>query len=266
VLGLSTLTAVVLAFGHASPGVVEAPSPFTLAALPFLLALMGWMPIPIDVAVWHSLWTIERREQTYHRPSVRAAVGDFNIGYGIAFLMALAFLALGVLLMHGTGERFAAASVPFAEQLVSLYTRTLGSAAAPVITLAALTAMFSTTLAVTDAYPRVVEGTWRAVRRPREKQVTESRRRVYLGALLTVPLGALVVLWAFAEQMTLLIDVATTLAFFSAPVLGWMNYRLVTSPHMPEAAQPSRALRLLSWAGLAFLGGFGLAFLVVFLG
>lgn len=263
VLGASTLLAVVLAFLHASPATAGAgPSPYTFAALPFLIALMGWMPVPIDVAVWHSLWTLERGEQKQHRATLGQALGDFNIGYAIAFMMALLFLALGALLMFGTGERFAAGALPFSEQLISLYTRTLGAGAGPLIMLAAFTTMFSTTLAVTDAYPRVVAGVWRSI--SGQPASAPAIRRVYAAALIAVPSGAVAILWFFAEQMTTLVDVATTLAFLSAPILGWMNLRVVTSRHMPEQARPSRAMRIFSWTGLAFLTVLAAAFLFVF--
>jgi Mn2+/Fe2+ NRAMP family transporter len=260
VLAASTIATVVLAAGSAQPAPPDAPSTLSLAALPFLLALMGWMPVPIDVSVWHSLWTLERGAQT-RQPSVREAVADFDLGYGLAFVMALCFLALGALLMHGSGEQFAAGAVPFANQLVGLYTRTLGPASGPVIALAVLTTMFSTTLAVTDAYPRTIDrlvGVWRG-------RMGKPAGFVYYLGLIVVPTGALVILFFFGGRMTLLIDVATTLAFLSAPVLAWINYRLITSEHMPEEHRPGIVLRAGSVAGLLFLIGFALAFLFIIL-
>lgn len=257
-LAVSTMAAVVLAFGHGGEPPAGSPSPYTLSALPFLLALMGWMPIPLDVAVWHSLWTIERDRQTRQRVTVRASLADFNVGYAVAFLMAVAFLALGTLLMHGSGEQFAPGAVPFTEQLISLYTRTLGTAAAPVITLAVLTTMFSTTLAVTDAYPRVIDGVWREARQRGEA----AGRGAYLAALPLVPAGGLAVLWLLADQMTLLIDVATTLAVLAAPLLAAMNLRVVTGAHIPEEARLSPTERALSWAALAVLVALAAAFVV----
>jgi Mn2+/Fe2+ NRAMP family transporter len=256
VLSVSTLAAVVLAFTHAGESGVALPAAPTLATLPFIIALMGWMPIPIDVSVWHSLWTLERRRQTGHTPPVRDSVADFNFGYVLAFLMAFGFLSLGALLMHGTGERFADGSVAFAEQLVGLYTRTLGGASGPVIALAVLITMFSTTLAVTDAYPRVIERfLLLGDRRPRHS------RRIYVASLIAVAGASYLILAMFTTRMTLLIDVATSLAFLSAPVLGWMNLRLVTGIHMPEEARPGRRLLVLSYAGLTLLIILGLAFL-----
>ncbi len=47
----------------------------------FIAALIGWMPTAIDVSVWHSLWTLAKRRDTGHKPSVAESLIDFNIGY-----------------------------------------------------------------------------------------------------------------------------------------------------------------------------------------
>ncbi|GIS00113.1 MAG: hypothetical protein CM15mP102_09330 [Flavobacteriales bacterium] len=32
----------------------------TGAGLVFLVAFMGWMPAPLDISIWHSIWAIEK--------------------------------------------------------------------------------------------------------------------------------------------------------------------------------------------------------------
>ncbi|WP_237768013.1 Nramp family divalent metal transporter [Serinicoccus sp. CNJ-927] len=57
-LALSTVVAVVMAAGQGAvrqPG-FEDPSPWTLATLPFLVAVIGWMPAPIEISALNSLW------------------------------------------------------------------------------------------------------------------------------------------------------------------------------------------------------------------
>ena len=49
----------------------------TAVPFPFLLALVGWMPSPVDVAVWSSLWTLAKDEATGIRTSVGTATRDF---------------------------------------------------------------------------------------------------------------------------------------------------------------------------------------------
>ena len=50
---------------------IAKPELWNVAGIAFLLALMGWMPAPIEVSVWPSLWALERSEYTKYRPTVR---------------------------------------------------------------------------------------------------------------------------------------------------------------------------------------------------
>ncbi|HEB85226.1 MAG TPA: divalent metal cation transporter, partial [Bacteroidetes bacterium] len=83
VLAVSTIIAVTAALLHGpaeAPG-FQRPPLWDLAGISFIVALVGWMPSAIDISVWHSIWTLERRKQTGHAPSLRHALLDFNIGY-----------------------------------------------------------------------------------------------------------------------------------------------------------------------------------------
>lgn len=75
--------------------------------------------------------------------------------------------------------------------------------------------------------------------------------------------GALVVFKYLTSHMRTLIDATTTVAFLSAPLFAYLNCRVVSSSRMPEDAVPPKWLRLLAWAGLAFLVGFSIVFLIV---
>jgi Mn2+/Fe2+ NRAMP family transporter len=267
-LAVSTVAAVALAVGgqpewSAIVGIEQAPQVWTAAGFAFLLALLGWMPIPLDVAAWHSLWTLERARETGQAPTVRNAVVDFRIGFIGATLLAAAFLLLGAVLMYASGLSFADSAVGFSGQLVNLYAGTLGEWSRPLIAVAALSVMFSTTLAVTDAYPRVLSALFAAARYgaddPRAKRPHD--RPSYVLALAVMVTGALLILYFAGARFTRLIDFATTVSFLSAPVLAWITFRVVTDAHMPEAARPGPALRTLAWTGLIFLTGFSLIWL-----
>jgi Mn2+/Fe2+ NRAMP family transporter len=267
-LAVSTVAAVALAVGgqpewSAIVGIEQAPQLWTAAGFAFLLALLGWMPIPLDVAAWHSLWTLERARETGQAPTVRNAVVDFRIGFIGATLLAAAFLLLGAVLMYASGLSFADSAVGFSGQLVNLYAGTLGEWSRPLIAVAALSVMFSTTLAVTDAYPRVLSALFAAARYgaddPRAKRPHD--RPSYVLALAVMVTGALLILYFAGARFTRLIDFATTVSFLSAPVLAWITFRVVTDAHMPEAARPGPALRTLAWTGLIFLTGFSLIWL-----
>ena len=64
-LTISTILAVILAFtktnNHLS---LIQILPKESLEIGFLIAFMGWMPAPLDISVWHSLWTVEKEKNT----------------------------------------------------------------------------------------------------------------------------------------------------------------------------------------------------------
>jgi len=262
VLSLSTLAAVVFALGaqpdwEAIQGAGRVDALWSAAGLAFILALLGWMPIPLDVAAWHSLWTLERARQTEHLPSVRAAVIDFRIGFVGATVLAALFLVLGALIMAGQAQNIPGSSVGFAALLIDLYTASLGDWSRPLIAVAAWTTMFSTTLAVADAYPRAIKELIEISGAADTGDTTANLPRSrYLSALTLLSIGALVIIHFFGDRFTGLIDFATTVSFLAAPILAWLSLKLVTGPHMPEAHRPGKGLLALAWSGLIFLIAF----------
>lgn len=262
VLAISTIVALVAALFQGEQQTMPAnltPSIWNIAGVSFLIALMGWMPIPIDAAAWHSLWSLERIKQTKYEPKLKESLLDFNIGYIGAALLALGFLGLGALVMYGSGEEFAGSGTIFAGQLISLYTTNLGQWAYPIIIICAFTTMFSTTLTVTDAYPRVSRRMLEVLLPgifSKKDDIT-----LYRWLLIIISIFSLGVLYFLGDQFTLMIDIATTLSFLTAPVLAYINYRLVTAEHMPEHCKPKPWLKWLSWSGILFLSGFALLYI-----
>ncbi|MDP1572013.1 MAG: divalent metal cation transporter [Vicinamibacterales bacterium] len=258
VLAAATITAFVAAVWHGpvAPPDFISPSPWTIAALPFLIALMGWMPAPIEISVFQSLWIQARERQTGRRTTVEEARFDFNFGYGMTTVLAIFFLGLGAMVMHGSGLTLQNSSGGFATQLIEVYQQVLGGWAGPVIALAAFTTMFSTTLTVIDGYPRALaQGTHLLA-----PKLLGGPDRLYATWMAITCLAALVLITMFASSLTGLIDLVTTLAFLSAPVYGYLNYRLITSSHTPAALRPGMAMRVLSWLGLTFFVGFSVLF------
>ncbi|MCH8331674.1 MAG: hypothetical protein IH946_09925 [Bacteroidetes bacterium] len=82
--------------------------------------------------------------------------------------------------------------------------------------------------------------------------------------ILLVALGALVLLAFLGGQMSLMVQIATILSFIATPVFAWLNFKLVTSKHIPEEFKPKIWLRMFAWIGLFFLSGFVILYLVVF--
>ena len=258
VLTVSTLIAVIVAFFDAEDFSSQPvpPSIWTVGGVSFLIALMGWMPIPIDGSAWHSLWSLERIKQTGHCPKLKDCLLDFNIGYIGAGILALGFMSLGALVMFGTGIEFATTGGAFAKQLVGMYTSALGNWAYWIIILCAFTTMFSTTLTVTDAYPRVFQEIMATIK----PTVNSSSKNGYKPLIIIISLCSLLVLYLSGSRFTFLVDLATSVSFLTAPVLAFINYKLVMDRHFPKEHQPKKWLRVLSWSGILFLSGFALLF------
>ena len=222
----------------------------------FLIALMGWMPAPLDLSVWSSIWSLEKRKLQSDF-DLKKSLFDFNIGYiGTAFL-AICFLSLGALVMYGSGEKLSPKGAVFAGQLIGLYTQSLGAWAKPLIAIAAFTTMFSTTLTCLDAFPRVL-GRATKVMMPEVK--TNDKALYWIWILITAT-GALILLKFLAGQMGTMVQIATILSFLTAPFLAFINHRLITSDLVPEYAKPPAWLLYLSYAGFAFLLGFCMLYL-----
>jgi Mn2+/Fe2+ NRAMP family transporter len=221
---------------------------------------MGWMPAPIELSVWQSLW-IQASEETAQRKTTRAEANvDFNVGYCMTTILAVLFICLGSFVMYGTGTEFAQSGAAFANQFIQLYTDKLGGWVTPIIAATAFTTMFSTTLTVIDAYPRSlaksVQVAW-----PQVKQSFSCLHNIMiLGGSLA---GWLLIFAALNGKLnfTRMIDIATTISFLAAPVFAFLNYRLINSRHVPDAFRPGSFLRLLSFGGLIFLTGISLLFI-----
>lgn len=259
VLAICTLVAVLLAFGAGTmQRVSEAvpPSYWNRAGIGFIIAFMGWMPIPLDASVWHSIWTKERSAQTHYKPTIEDARFDFDVGYGSAAIIGVLFFLLGILVMFGSGETFAGGSVAFSAQIVDLYGRSLGQWSTPLVSVAAFIAMLSTTLAVTDIYPRVLSEFAAEWSTPEKAEL--NRTWMYRGGILVIPSVAVLIVFHYSG-FTQLIDFAAGLSFVTAPLMAWFNIHLITSPQVPVEARPGRGYLMFSWACLIFLAVFALA-------
>ncbi len=258
VLVLATLSAAVVAAIKGPLGAV--PPPIGLPpelSIAFLVALLGWMPAPIEASVWNSLWLQAKERQLGRDISLSEARWDFNIGYGLMILLALVFMSLGALVMYGSGETLSNNGSVFSQQLVQIYGRTLGELWMPVIAAAALAAMLSSVVTVVDAYPRSLAVALTLLA-PRLRLTPDRHHAAWM---IVTSCTALLIISAFLDNLTRMVDLVTTIAFLSAPVFALMNYRLITSAQVDAGAQPGVAMRALSWAGLLFLSGFSLFFL-----
>lgn len=261
ILAISTIVAMILAFtniGYSPPPDVIAPEIWTVSGVAFLIALMGWMPIPIDASAWQSIWTLERMNETKYKPQLGEVQFDFNLGYIGAAVIALCFLTLGAMVMYGSGQEYAASAGGFSNQLIKLYTSALGDWSFLLIAASAFTTMFSTTLTVTDTYPRVMNQIIAVLKGGTDKEPLKS---FYSYLLIGISAGSLLLLILLGGRFRFLIDLATTMSFLTAPILALMNHKLIHQPEVDEEFRPKPWLYWLSISGIIFLTVFAFIYL-----
>ncbi|NNC49793.1 MAG: divalent metal cation transporter [Flaviramulus sp.] len=254
VLSISTIVAVGIAlFNNTTTLSFSQVLPANPIEIAFLIAFMGWMPAPLDIAVWQSLWAIEKNKDT-NKYNTKSALFDFNIGYVSTIILGIGFVLLGTLVMYNSGETFSNSAGVFSGQLINMYTSSLGNWAYLIIGIAAFTTMFSTTLTTLDASPR-------AMAKASQLLFKKTSKLNYVFWISLLVAGTIFIFFFFASEMGLLIKIATILSFVTAPFYALISYKLISSENTPKEWRPSTQMHILSWLGIAFLTGFSVWYL-----
>ena len=159
ILTISSVLAVTIAFFKGNTSLVFSQMFPNGDSILFLIAFMGWMPAPMDISIWHSIWILEKKTDLKNKFSLKEGLFDFNVGYITTVILGICFLGLGALVMFGSGLEFSNKGNEFAGQLIDLYTSNLGESWYMIIAIAAFTTMISTTITTLDASPRAMSKT-----------------------------------------------------------------------------------------------------------
>lgn len=261
VLSLSTFVALGLACsqGGVAAAAFTGPSPWTWRSFPFLIVLLGWMPAPVDLSAWSSLWMFSRQEQTGHFATTRETSIDFYLGYVMAVVLAIVFVALGKMVMFGSGETFSDSGIAFANQLVALYSANIGEWSRPIILSAAFCTMFSTTMTCVDGYPRSLAACCTLIA---GASANRFRRVHRLWTYLSVAVASIIVL-AFVKNLIQLLTFAAVISFVTSPILAYINFKVMCGDNVPPSDRPGVMLRIISWTGLIFFVLMSIGFVYV---
>ncbi len=250
-LTAATVAAVIIAAGKPTVMAVDfvAVSPWNLATLGFIVALMGWMPAPLEFAAITSMWTSAKvkADHTTHSQGLL----DFNVGYAVSAILALFFLSLGVFVQYGSGQEIELVGGAYINQLINMYTATIGEWSRLLVAFVAFMCMFGTTITCADGYGRANAECWRLLKG--ESEI--NKKQIAFWTTYAIG-GGLVIITFFTGQLGAMLKFAMISAFVSAPIFGWLNYSLVK-----KHKKLSAGMNALSIAGLIFLAGFALLFL-----
>ena len=119
--------------------------------------------------------------------------------------------------------------------------------------------MFSTTLTCLDGYPRSLSATLSLLKAPLKDKcpccLTASASvlcSTYEALLILYAVSASFVLLFFVGNLLQLLTFAAIIAFLTAPILAWINLRVVCMRHIPKSQQPALWIKITSYLGLSF--------------
>jgi len=254
VLAVTTIAAAISSF-YATVDVTHNSTPFSFSNrthIFFLIAFIGWMPAPIDISVWYSVWSESSLKEQNQKAQLKTSLFDFSIGYwGTAFL-ALCFVILGANMLHNTGTELSGNAVIFSGQIIEAYSNSLGTWATPIISVAAFTTMLSTTISVMDGITRVMVPTSQLL----AKKEVSSSKPLFVFWLSILGIGSYFLIRNYASNMRQMVDFATTISFLTAPVLAYLNIRVMGSSEITNEFKPSKFTLYTSYLGLAVLVAF----------
>lgn len=250
-LTLATVVAVVVAIiehPEFAAGFVE-QTPWQMAALPFIVSLMGWMPAPIEISAINSLWQAEKGKTV--DVSVKDGLFDFNVGYIGTAILAVFFVAMGALIQYPTGQKVEEAGAAYIQQFVGMYASVLGDWSRYLITFIAFLCIFGTVITVVDGYSRVNAESLRLLLG--EKESPKHSLNIWMTA--TAIIGAVIIIF-FQGSVALMLRFAMIASFLTTPFFALLNYLLVTG----ENKNLGKWIKTTSILGLIFLFGFALFF------
>jgi len=206
-----------------------------LATLAFIVAMTGWMPLPVSVSAFHSVWIKEKRAQAGPGFDRSQVVFDLNVGWVLTLLLALCFVIMGAAVLFETATQLPGSASEFASLLFSVFTELSGDWVYPVLAVGGLAVIWSTLVAIMDAVPRLMD-----------RLVVELRLRKDDSASLYRPFlamqvgGVFIVLTFFLGDFARFVDFAASTGFVVAPGIAWFNYRAIRSPEVADGYRPSR--------------------------
>ena len=254
-LTVTTVAAVVIALARngmqgVAPADYISPSPWNLSALAFIVALMGWMPAPIEISAVNSMWVVAKRRLT--KVSYQDGIFDFNVGFIGTAILAIVFLALGALVQFGSPESVEMVGGKYIAQLINMYASTIGEWARGLIAFIAFMCMFGTTITVIDGYSRTNIESLRILFNKKENRASTLNIAITLASL-----SGLAVIFYFNNAVGPMLKFAMIASFVSTPVFAWLNLSLV----LKGEHKVKGGLYWLSIIGLIYLSGFTLLFI-----
>lgn len=227
-LAITTLAAFILSFFKLNyqniPLIVGEFSMSKKEDLNFFLSFLGWMPAPIDIVIWQSIWMMSH--QKIVKNSTTNSSFDFNLGYFGTAIMAILFLVLGANVLGTQQIQVKPNAIEFATQLAEIYTQNMGGWSYYLILIAAFTTMFSTTLTCFDALSNL------SAKCVQHLPINAFFHKISFWQL-SLGLGTVLILVFMKQNMREMVQIATISSFIVTPIIAYCFIRLVKISSIP---------------------------------
>jgi Mn2+/Fe2+ NRAMP family transporter len=221
----------------------------------FVIAIAGWMPMPMTGSIFLSMWAREKKSLGGDLVNHQTAIADLRFGWILTVVLAISFMIMGTAILFQVDRVVPTNAGAFATELLSIFTSIIGDWTYPVIAAAAIAVMWSTVLALMDVLPRVTSRLVDCMTGRAEQATTK-----YSTLLLVQVVGVVLILLLLLSSFGAFINFATSAGFITAPALAYYNYRAVQSAAVAGQYKPSNVLVVWHWVGFAALAVFAVAF------
>ncbi len=217
-------------------------------------SILGLMPTGINVAVWHSLWTVEhlkywKKDTQAPLDLLRVSRRDLAVGYGLSAVLGVMLLSLGATLLRPRG--LVPNGIEVALTISRIYTELLGEWMFPVFMIAAFAAMFSSVFSVMDGFPRAFSTVLKTLF-PGHAFLSRPSNPSYW-IFMVVIFGFSLITNTLLPNPVMVVTLVGIVSLLVAPILYSFNYYCVTRSIEDESMRPPAGLRIWALAGILFM-------------
>lgn len=239
---------------------IEVPS-FSYSSLVFLASFLGWMPAPIDVVVWQSVWIADSNKSDGEITSKSDRRFDFLVGFLGTALVATFFIIMGAFVMFSKGVALSPKGAVFTKQFISAYVDTIGIWSFYVVGLSAFVTMLSTTITCLDAMPRTLA---KALALTAKDEYSERKvNKIYRFLVILLSALTYLIVTYYAKNMGLMVKTATIMSFITAPVIGFYLLCSVKKAEKVNNVSSSASINIYRSTCLIILSLLSLSYVVI---
>jgi Mn2+/Fe2+ NRAMP family transporter len=161
------------------------------------------------------------------------------------------FLTIGAFTVFGSGQLLDGNSVEFSNKLLAVFTSNLGSWSYWILAIAAFGTIYGTLIVSMDAFARsFVLGMSTLFDAKSDNMKENSATRYYTIILIIITVSGFLLSTRFPGGMIRILEIATICIFLMAPIIAFLNVKLIRNPAIPATHRPGKMMFILAVTGL----------------